>query len=114
MIEYSPTELSSLTMDKVLFAARRKLGLSQREFALELSDKLRQIDHIIYSQVENARIDIRQPEWDWLILRLNKWLQINPSQLEIIRQQTEVVPLTESPAFITYARQPRGENQCPK
>lgn len=114
MIEYNPTELKSLTMDKVLFASRRKLGLSQREFAIELSDKSHQIDHVVYSQIENARIDIRQPEWDWLIPRLNKWLQINPSQLQTIRQQTEVIPVTESPAFITYVHQLQGKNSCQK
>ncbi|MDP8935626.1 MAG: hypothetical protein M3N42_16175 [Cyanobacteriota bacterium] len=96
---------SPITLDRVLFAGRRRLGLSQREFAEELSDKYHQIDHIVYSKIENARIDIRLGEWDWLIPKFSSWLQIDQHWLESIRQQTEVKPLTlDGPALITYAR----------
>lgn len=100
----NPEQQSLITLDRLMFARRRRLGLSQREFAVELSDKVHQIDYITYSQIENARIDVRVSDWDWLIPRLAKWLQIDLHWLESIRQQTPVVPITESPAFITYAR----------
>ncbi len=103
-------ELQSLiTLDRVLWTGRRKLGLSQREFAKELSDKVHQIDHSVYSKIENARIDIRFAEWDWLIPKLAQWLQIDYRWLQSIRQQTNVKPLSsDTPAFVTYARKLGG------
>ena len=103
-------ELQSLiTLDRVLLASRRKLRLSQRELAEELSDKAHQIDHVVYSKIENARIDIRFADWDWLIPKLSRWLQIDCRWLEAIRQQTNVKPLSpDEPAFITYTRKIGG------
>lgn len=98
-----------ITLDRVLFAGRRKIGLSQRELAEELSGRTHQIDYILYSKIENARIDIRFAEWNWLIPKLARWLQIDQRWLESIRQQTNVKPFTsDTPAFVTYARRIRG------
>lgn len=110
MVHDDAVELQSLiTLDRLVYAARRRTGISQRELAAKLSDGAHRIDHIICSKIENARIDIRLAEWDWLIPKLSNWLRIDCRWLEAIRQQTEVKPLSlDGPAFITYARQPGG------
>ena len=109
MIDDDNKDMQSLiTFDRVMFANRRKLRLSQKEFVVELCDRNHEIDYVTYSKLENARIDIRFPEWDWLIPKLSRHFQIDLLWLQSIRQQTEVktnLP-DDSPAFITYARHP--------
>jgi len=110
MIDDDNNEMQSLiTFDRVLFGGRRKIRLSQRELAVELSDRTHQIDHITYSKIENARIDIKSSEWDWLIPKLSYQLQIDKLWLQSIREQTAVKRISpNSPTLITYARQLRG------
>ena len=111
MVDDDNNKMQSLiTFDRVLFASRRKLRLSQKEFVLQISDRLHQIDYSTYSKIESAQIDIRFSEWDWLIPRLSNQFQIDRLWLQSIREQTEVKPvsLNSSQTHTTYVRQPGG------
>ncbi len=94
-----------ITLGRTIRNARREMGLSQREFADLIGDSasahagLRRIDFMQLSKIENDRIEVRDPSYDWLIQRLAEILEADAEYLEQLRQQTEPQPLNLEQAF---------------
>ncbi|MEG4518805.1 helix-turn-helix transcriptional regulator [Microcoleus sp. AT9b-C5] len=94
-----------ITLGKTIKNARQHYGLSQKDLCKLLivpSDSFETIDRCLLSKIENNRIDVRVPEYDWLILRIAGIFALNVVWLEEIRQQTEVEPLDLSQAVSAF------------
>lgn len=87
---------SKITLGRILKNARQHYGFSQKDLCKLLivpSDSFETIDRCLLAKIENNRVDVQLPEYDWLILRIAGIFALNVVWLEEIRQQTEVEPL---------------------
>ncbi|MEG3898128.1 MULTISPECIES: helix-turn-helix transcriptional regulator [unclassified Microcoleus] len=85
-----------ITLGKTVKNARQEHGFSQQDLCKLLivpSDSFQTIDRCLLAKIENNRVDVRSPEYDWLILRIAAIFALDVVWLEAIRQQTEVEPL---------------------
>ena len=91
-----------ITLDRLIRASRRRLGISQKE----LSEMLSYYSPISYpelSRIENNRIDVSERNYDWLILAISEIFVLDRKWLEQIREQTEPQPLhLEANTFTTF------------
>jgi transcriptional regulator with XRE-family HTH domain len=79
-----------ITLGRVVRGSRKSHGISQREFCELVGEQFGIfLDFMEFSKIENDRIDIRVPEYDWFILASAEIFELDIEWLEIIRQQTE-------------------------
>ncbi|OKH35690.1 hypothetical protein NIES2119_19520 [[Phormidium ambiguum] IAM M-71] len=100
-------EVCLITLGRVIIAARRNQGLSQRELAMLLSAKIgSEFSFVELSKIENARLDVRDLIYNKLIQSFCDLFNIDsPTEtlrernwVEQIRSQTEPQPLDLSKA----------------
>jgi|GEM_PF-1110032 len=87
---------SKITLGKTIKNARQQHGFSQKDLCKLLivpSDSFQTIDRCLLAKIENNRVNVRSPEYDWLISKLAEIFSCDIVWLEEIRQQTEVEPL---------------------
>lgn len=92
-------QVSPITLGRVIIAARRNQGLSQRELAMLLSTKIgNEFSFVELSKIENDRLDVRDRNYDKLIESFCDLFDIDRLWVEQIRSQTEPKPLDLSKA----------------
>lgn len=92
-------EMCKITLGRIVVAARRSQGLSQRELAETIAKQFAvKFDFCELSKIENDRLDVRDRSYDWFIKCFCELFQIDRTWLEEIRQQTEPQPLDLSKA----------------
>lgn len=107
-----------ITLGRVVVAARRRRGMSQRELAMVLETRILlrlalytsrkseesapsfadlsngfKFDFRHLSKIENDRVDVCDRAFDCFIYCFAEWADISIEWLETIRQQTEAKPL---------------------
>lgn len=93
-------QICSITLGRVIIAARRSRGLSQRELAMLLSSKIgSEFSFVELSKIENDRLNIRDRHYDKLIQSFCDLFDIDRNWVEQIRSQTEPEPLDLSKAL---------------
>jgi len=113
-----------ITLGRIVTAARRRRGLSQRELAkvlhaqlssrfktlLRMSDAPQfqtavdnfEFDFRHLSKIENDRVDVRDRSFDCFMYCFAEWADLSVDWLEVIRQQTEAKPLDLSKAIAIF------------
>ncbi|MFB2891980.1 hypothetical protein ACE1CI_03435 [Aerosakkonemataceae cyanobacterium BLCC-F50] len=101
-------QICSITLGRIIIAARRNQGLSQRELAMLLSAKIgSEFSFVELSKIENdspaetlrERLDVRDRHYDKFIQSFCDLFNIDVDWIEQIRQQTEPQPLDLSKAM---------------
>jgi transcriptional regulator with XRE-family HTH domain len=92
-------QICPITLGRVIIAARRNQGLSQRELAMLLSAKIgSEFSFVELSKIENDRLDVRDLKYNKLIQCFCDLFDIDRHWVEQIRNQTEPQPLDLSKA----------------
>lgn len=82
--------MCKITLGRILIAARRNQGLSQRELAQLIAERFAvKINFIELSKLENDRFDVRDRNYDWLVDCFCELFEADREWVELIRQQTE-------------------------
>lgn len=81
-----------ITLGRLIRTSRRSLGISQKELS-EMLSYYSPIDYRELSRIENNRIDVRERNYNWLILAISEIFVLDRKWVEQIREQTELQPL---------------------
>ncbi|GEM_PF-3357944 len=94
------------TFGWTIWQARRKMRLTQQKVCQLLQQQYSiEIDRYLLSKIENDAVDIKLPEYDFIVQALTELLKLDIEQLEDIRQQTEVREFDPNePSLVTYAK----------
>ena len=87
-------KMCKITLGRIVVAARRNQGLSQRELSKIISDRFAvDFDFTTLSQIENDRLDVCDRSYDWFIYCFCELFEVDRIWIEQICQQTEPQPL---------------------
>ena len=94
------------TLGWIIWQGRRKLRLSQQQVCQLLQQQYSiDIDRYLLSKIENDAVDIKLSQYDGLVQALAKLLNLEITELQEIRQQTEVRQFDPNePGWVTYAK----------
>ena len=73
-----------------IFEARRSKGLRQQEVCVMLQKQSIAIDRYLYSKIEVNRVDVRGQEYDSFVEAIASVLEMDLSQLQLLRNQFEL------------------------
>lgn len=88
-----------MTLGKAIREARRQHNMRMEDLCKELTlpsedEEFITADLTLLSRIENSRVDVRLPEFDWLVPRIAAIFHLDTVWLNALRQQTEVEPPT--------------------